>query len=108
MNRDNILSCFGIDEKYLSSVDFQEDRELKQLTIFVEFLKHTTHCPFCQSKNIKIKGYYNTTINGSIIKNYTTIIVPKIRRYKCSDCGKTFKENLKISTNAIYALNSDP
>ena len=98
MNRDNILSCFGIDEKYLSSVDFQEDRELKQLTIFVEFLKHTTHCPFCQSKNIKIKGYYNTTINGSIIKNYTTIIIPKIRRYKCSDCGKTFKENSKIST----------
>ena len=98
MNRGNILSCFGIEEKYLSSYDFVEDHELRQITIFIEFLRHETHCPHCQSKNIKVKGYYTTTINGSIIKNYTTLLIPKIRRYKCSDCGKTFKENSKIST----------
>ena len=35
MNRDNILSCFGIDGKYLSSYDFIEDHELKQITILL-------------------------------------------------------------------------
>ena len=37
MNRDNILSCFGIDGKYLSSYDFIEDHELKQITILIPF-----------------------------------------------------------------------
>ena len=40
MNRDFILSCFGINEKYLSSFDVIEDQDLKQITVFVEFYKY--------------------------------------------------------------------
>lgn len=97
MNRDFILSCFGINEKYLSSFDVIEDQDLKQITVFVEFYKSTFECPYCKSKNINIQGYYKTKLNNNILRNVDLILVPKIRRYKCLECSKTFKENINIS-----------
>lgn len=50
-------------------------------------------CPKCNSTNIKIKGYYNVSINNSIIKHQKMMVEIKVRRYRCQRCGATFKQD---------------
>lgn len=48
-------------------------------------------------KNINIQGYYKTKLNNNILRNVDLILILKIRRYKCLEYSKTFKENINIS-----------
>lgn len=97
MNRNFILSCFGLEEAKLSSCNEVFNEEDNVITYYIEFLRNTSYCPFCGSTHLNVKGYYYPCLNGSILHNMKVFLRPKIRRYLCMCCKKTFKENVNIS-----------
>lgn len=60
--------------------------------IYVELKDERGLCPYCKSKNVKIKDYYKVRINNSIIKHESLIVEVNVRRYVCKNCGKSFKQ----------------
>lgn len=60
--------------------------------IYIELKDERGLCPYCKSKNVKIKDYYKVRINNSIIKHESLIVEVNVRRYVCKNCGKSFKQ----------------
>lgn len=97
MGSNSILPLLGIPEEKVSSYDAYSENGFS--TILVELKDERGLCPRCHSKNIVIKDYYFIYINNSIVKNLHTQVKVRMRRYKCKDCNKTFKQGFGISAS---------
>ena len=64
--------------------------------IDIELKDNLPYCPFCFCKKIVIKDYYKVKINNSIIRQKKLFINVNVRRYKCKNCNKTFKQNFSL------------
>lgn len=91
----DILSLLGIQKEKVAFIDgFHVDE--KEDKIVISLIDDRPSCPHCNSKNIKIHDYYKVIINNSIIKERLMHVEIDMRRYKCKDCGKTFKQNFSF------------
>lgn len=106
MNRTLILACFNINMENLLSFDEYYNEEDKIYHFWLKFKKNTAGCPHCGSVSIWSKGFYDVTLNASVIRGVTCIAHIKTRRYVCNDCKKTFKE--KSSFYEDYSTISNP
>jgi len=87
----NILALLGIpveDVEFCDCAELGEGSSIIELTL----VKKEEKCPFCGSTETIVHGYYNVWINNSIIRSHKTYVHIEMRRYKCKNCGKTFKQ----------------
>lgn len=61
----------------------------------VEQSKGDRQCPFCNSKNVRITGYYYTETNCSNSENIADLLRIKRVRFLCKECGKTYSPRIK-------------
>ena len=91
----DILSLLGIPREKIAFIDgFHVDE--KEDKIVISLIDDCPSCPNCNSKNIKIHDYYKVIINNSIIKERLMHVEIDMRRHKCKDCGKTFKQSFSF------------
>lgn len=94
-NPKDILTLLGIPTEKIASFDFYEGKDGHQ-RIMLELTDERPSCPKCRSDNVKIHGYYDVTINNSVVRAHHTYIDIHMRRYRCKQCGKTFKESYSL------------
>ena len=91
----DILSLLGIQREKVAFIDAFHMNETED-KMLISLVNDCTSCPNCRSTNIKIHGYYKVNINNSIIKSRRLYVEVEMRRYKCKDCGKTFKQSFSF------------
>lgn len=91
----DILSLLKIPSDKIS--DFCCESCGEQTKIYLELKDIRECCPFCGSRKIGIKDYYKVNINNSIIKHEKITVELNIRRYKCKDCHRSFKQDYNFS-----------
>lgn len=95
MNDTNeILTFLGVPREHVANITVTYDKEM--MLVFVDLKDSRKKCPYCHGKNIVIKDYYSVSIKNSVVKNKNMIVKVRIHRYKCKDCGKTFKQNYEF------------
>ena len=91
IDSNDILTLLSIPgEEVLTSEIIKDTNDTTYVEI--ELKDNRPCCPFCHSNNIGIKDYYNVKINNNIIKQHKLFVNIRMRRYKCKQCGKTFKQ----------------
>jgi transposase len=90
----DILTFLGIPGDKISHYQVVDNDSI--MTIYVELKDIRSFCPYCKSNKIKIKDYYETSIKHSIIFNKKIVVTVRNRRYVCSNCKKTFKQNFSL------------
>ena len=91
----DILSLLGIQSEKVAFIDgFHIDE--KEDKIIISLIDDRPNCPYCGSKNIKIHDYYKVNINNSIIKTRHMHVQIDMRRYKCKDCKKSFRQEFSF------------
>jgi len=60
----------------------------------VEQSKNNRDCPYCNSHETKITGYYYTETKCSESENFDDILRIKRVRFRCKKCGKTFSPTI--------------
>lgn len=108
----DILALLGLPSDKIQSFLVESNEGLSR--IYIEMKDIRPCCPFCGSNSTEIKGYYNVSINNSIIKHESMFVSIRIRRYRCRKCGKTFKQetnfyekNNKVSIRVKGAILDD-
>ena len=108
----DILTLLGIPSEKIKYFSTQIDGDYA--IIYLELADLRGYCPRCKSSNIGIKDYYNVEINNTLIKHKNYRVNIRVRRYKCKDCGATFKQkydfyedNSSISTTLKGAILED-
>ena len=91
----DILLLLGIPTEKIANYDFYQGNDGNQ-RLMLELTDVRSFCPRCGSHNILIHGYYDVTINNSIIHAHQTYVDIHMRRYRCKECGKTFKESFSF------------
>ena len=91
----DILSLLGVPREKVALIDAFHTNE-KEDKVTISLVDDRPCCPHCHSKNIKIHGYYKVNINNSIIKKRLMNVEIQMRRYRCKDCGTTFKEDFSF------------
>lgn len=91
----DILTFLGIPGDKIQRYQVIDNEEI--MTIFVELKDIRPYCPVCGHTNIKIKGYYETTIRHSVIAHKKVHVTIRNRRYLYSKCGKTFKQGFLLA-----------
>ena len=94
-NPNIILTLLGIPNEKVAFYDAYESSDGNS-RISLELVDERPCCPRCGSNKTKIHGYYDVTINNSIIRSHHTYVEIRMRRYKCKECGKTFRENYSL------------
>ena len=100
----DILTFLGIPGDKIQRYQVIDNEEI--MTIFVELKDIRPYCPVCGNTNIKIKGYYETTIRHSVIAHKKVHVTIRNRRYLCSKCGKTFKQGFLLAENHSSISNA--
>ena len=91
----DILSLLGIPSDKVAFIDgFHIDGNEDK--IIISLIDERPSCPFCRSKNVVIHDYYKVNINNSIIKTRLMHVEIDMRRYKCKDCKKSFKQSFSF------------
>lgn len=105
----NILSFLGIPETIIKNISIEYENEMA--FVFIDLKDIRTKCPKCGSKNVSIKDYYDVCIKNSVLKNKKMNVEIHVRRYKCNECGKSFKqkfdfydENCEISNETKFQI----
>lgn len=91
----DILSFLGIPGDKIKHYEAVDNETV--MVIRIELKDIRPYCPACGHSDIRIKGYYETTIRHSIISYKKVIVIVKNRRYVCSKCGKTFKQGFLLA-----------
>ena len=112
-NPKDILTLLGIPTDKVISFDYY-DGVNEPSRINIELADDRYFCPNCGSNNVTIHGYYDVTIKNSIIRARKVYVEVRMRRYKCKDCGKTYKQPFsfympyrKISRASEIAIKED-
>lgn len=66
------------------------------ITLHIETIKKEQHCPCCGNITSKVHDYRLQTIKDAPIQFKNTFIRLRKRRYKCTNCGKQFFEDLSF------------
>ena len=104
MNDTNeILTFLGLPRDKIHSISVTSDQD--KALVLIEMIDDRTKCPYCSSSKIGIKGYYSAEINNSITKNKKMTVIVRVRRYKCSQCGRTFKQNYRLYNQGCSISN---
>jgi len=91
----DILSLLGIPSDKVAFIDgFHVDGNEDK--IIISLIDERPSCPFCRSNNVVIHDYYKVNINNSIIKTRLMHVEIDMRRYKCKDCKKSFKQSFSF------------
>lgn len=98
-----ILTFLGLPREQVKHVSLTYDNERSIVCIDLEDIRPP--CPYCKSKNIVIKDYYRVSIKNSVVTNKGMIVYVLLHRYKCKDCGKTFKQNYNLYNNNCSISN---
>ena len=91
----DILSLLGVQREKVAFIDAFHMNTTEDKMI-ISLVDDCETCPHCGSTNIKVHGYYKVNINNSVIKSRLLRVEIDMRRYKCKDCGKTFKQNFSF------------
>ena len=91
----DILTFLGIPGDKINRYEVVDNETTMVIRIELKDIRH--YCPICGHTDIKIKGYYETTIRHSIISFKKIIVIVKNRRFVCSKCGKTFKQGFLLA-----------
>lgn len=91
----DILTLLGIPSDKIKS--FMVETVDHFSIIHVELEDIRTFCPKCHSTKSCIKGYYTITVNNSLIKHTEIVVRIRVRRYKCLNCGKTYKQDMNFT-----------
>lgn len=100
----DILTSLGIPGDKIEH--YYVDNEDDILSFYVELKDLRPYCPSCGCSNVRIKGYYDTKIRHSIIVHKNTYVFIRNRRYVCSRCGKSFKQEMNIANKGSSISNS--
>ena len=100
----DILTFLGIPGDKIQRYQVIDNEEI--MTIFVELKDIRPYCPVCGHTDIKIKGYYETTIRHSVIAHKKVRVTIRNRRYLCSKCGKTFKQGFLLAEDHSSISNA--
>src|SRR5690606_7237313 len=86
---------------YLSRVFLLPNLRVQRITregrfkyLFCESDQKRSACPFCSHPKPLIHQYYQRTLKDSIVRGHLYILKVKLRRFKCSQCHKTFNEQI--------------
>lgn len=92
----DILSLLSIPSDNILNVSIISDtNDISYVDIELKDIR--TNCPFCFSKKIGIKDYYDKHIKNSIIRHHKLIVNVHVRRYVCKKCKRTFKQSFYLS-----------
>ena len=95
MNSNTILIRFGISPDGFELNNFEPIKTDKGFLYYIEQSKKHIDCPYCNCKNVFIKGYYYRTINCSDNEVINESIKIKKVRFQCRSCNKTFSPTIK-------------
>lgn len=88
----NLLNIKSSDiQEIVSTVD-----DTNHQVIFLSFVKKENICIYCGSQKCTSKGYYSKRIKLPNNALHNIDVVLKIRRHKCENCGKSFKEDYSL------------
>ena len=87
----DILTLLSIPSEDVLTSEIIKDSE-ETTFVEIELKDNRPSCPFCFSNSIGIKGYYNVKIKNNIIRKHNLFVSIRMRRYKCKNCLKTFKQ----------------
>ena len=104
MNDTNeILTFLGLPRDKIHSISVTSDQD--KALVLIELIDDRTKCPYCSSSKIGIKGYYSAEINNSITKHKKMTVIVRVRRYKCNQCGRTFKQKYRLYSQGCSISN---
>ena len=95
MNSTTFLIRFGISPDGFELNNFEPIKTDKGFLYYIEQSKKHIDCPYCNCKNVFIKGYYYRTINCSGNEIINESIKIKKVRFQCRSCNKTFSPTIK-------------
>ena len=99
----NILTFLGIPEEIISniSIEYQDETAF----VIADLKDIRPKCPKCGSRRISIKDYYDVLIRNSVVTNKKMHVEIHMRRYKCNDCKKTFRQPITLYDNGCDISN---
>ena len=95
MDFNTLLLRLGIEPSNFINKDNSPIRINNGFLYDVEQSKDNKTCPYCNSKDTRITGYYYTETSCSESDNFTDILRIKKVRFRCKYCGKTFTPEIK-------------
>lgn len=90
MNFNTLLYRLGVDPSNFINEDDEPIRTKDGFIYEVKQKADNRRCPYCNSDNVTIKGYFTTEINCSETGHIKDILRIKKVRFKCKDCNKSF------------------
>jgi transposase len=86
--RDHAPRLVGLDGLVVTEVQ----RAGEQFDLQVELLARATGCPCCGGSELRVKERPSVRVRDLPIAGRVTRLVWRKRRYRCSDCARTFTE----------------
>ena len=65
-----------------------------RLLIHLSSIRKASVCPYCGHKSTHVHSYYTRRIQGPESFNRSTILLVRVRRFRCRHCARTFSESL--------------
>ena len=97
------ITFLGLPRDKIHSISVTSDQD--KALVLIELIDDRTKCPYCSSSKIGIKGYYSAEINNSITKHKKMTVIVRVRRYKCNQCGRTFKQKYRLYSQGCSISN---
>ena len=92
-----------LDLKPEDILDLYKEDSSSSITFHLTLKRSPSLCPSCFHLTDSIKDYYLKSYHHGILNGLDTIIVYHCRRYKCSHCGRTFKEKSSLG-NQYFSI----
>jgi transposase len=90
--QDHATRLVGLDGLVVTEVQ----RTGEQLDLQVELLARAACCPHCGGSEVRVKERPRVRVRDLPIAGQLTRLVWRKRRYRCSDCGRTFTETHEL------------
>lgn len=94
MNFNTLLFRLGIDPSNFINEDDEPIRTKDGFIYEVRQKADIRRCPYCDSGNVTIKGYFTTEINCSETDHIKDILRIRKVRFKCKYCNKSFTPHI--------------
>lgn len=104
--QDNFITeMLGIKDRNVKVWEvFREEKQTLRVDLYTE--KRKQKCPVCGHRTKRVHGYRNQSIQGPRQPQGKVMIQLRKRRYRCTDCGKTFYERLHMINRYQRALTT--
>ena len=86
--QDHATRLVGLDRLVVTGVERAGD----QLDLQVELIAREVGCPRCGGSDVRVKERPRVRVRDLAIAGRLTRLVWRKRRYRCTDCGRTFTE----------------